>query len=128
MNIVVKNIMPPTKIFCFRPLKQFVNQITLLCDGKCQHNAAKTILPQLIVAYLLNRRFWHDLFHSIGHVCGWNYKLQKVLGLEGLNTEICEQVNSFLQCIKYTGSHHILNKEKTAKLLKITTVAVAGHF
>ena len=91
--------------------------------------------------FFLNTRFWHDLFHSIGHVCGCNYKSRRVIGLEGLNTEICEQVNSFLQCIKYTGSHlsqehfcfflqfflYLLNKEKSAKLQKLTTVAVAGH-
>ena len=89
----------------------------------------------------MNSRFWHDLFHSIGHVCGCNYKSRRVMGLEALNTEICEQVNSFLQCIKYTGSHlsqdhfclflqfflYLLNKEKTAKLQKLTTVAVADH-
>ena len=94
------------------------------------------------LAFFLNTRFWHDLFHSIRHLCGCNYKSRRVLGLEALNTEICEQVNSFLQCIKYTGSHlshdyfcffiqfflYLLNKEKTAKLQKLTTVAVAGHF
>ena len=42
-----------TKIFHYRLSKQFVNQITLLCDGKCHCNAAKTVLRQLIVAYLL---------------------------------------------------------------------------
>ena len=26
-------------------------------------------------------------------------------GMDGINTEICEQFNGFLQCIKYTGSH-----------------------
>ena len=47
-----------------------------------------------------NTRFWHDLFHFVGHVCGINFKSGRVLGFEGVNTEICEQVNSFLQCIK----------------------------
>ena len=63
--------------------------------------------------YCLNRepelfkstRFWHDLFNFIGHLCGINFKSGRILGQEGVNTEICEQVNSFLQCIKYTGSH-----------------------
>ena len=63
--------------------------------------------------YCLNRepelfkltRFWHDLFHSIPHKCGPNFKSGRVYGLEGVNTEICEQVNSFLQCVKYTASH-----------------------
>ena len=76
-----------------------------------------------------NTRFWHDLFHSIGHLCGINFKSGRVQGLEGVNTEICEQVNSFLQCIKYTASHlsqdhfifflqfflYLMNKDKTQK-------------
>ena len=63
--------------------------------------------------YCLNRepelfkstRFWHDLFHFMGHLCGINFKSGRILGQEGVNTEICEQVNSFLQCIQYTGPH-----------------------
>ena len=81
------------------------------------------------------------LFHSIGHVCGINFKSGCVRGLEGVNTEICEQWNSFLQCIKYTGSHLIQdhfsfllqffialqNREKTEKFRKQASIAVAGH-
>ena len=49
-----KKYMSLTKISSYRLSKQFVNQITLLCDGKCHCNAAKTVLRQLIVAYHLN--------------------------------------------------------------------------
>ena len=87
-----------------------------------------------------NTRFWHDLFHFIGHLCGVNFKSGRVLGLEGVNTEICEQVNSFLQCIKYTGPHlsqdHftffpqfflcLMNREKTKNYKKQVSIAVAG--
>ena len=63
--------------------------------------------------YCLNRepdffketRFWHDIFHSFPHKCGNNFRSARILNLEGVNTEICEQWNSFLQCIKYTSSH-----------------------
>ena len=55
--------------------------------------------------FFKNTRFWHDLFHSIGHKCGFNFKSGRIAGLEGINSEICEQVNSFLQCIKFTASH-----------------------
>ena len=88
-----------------------------------------------------NTRFWHDLFHFIGHVCGINFKSGRVLGLEGVNTEICEQVNSFLQCIKYTGSHlsqehftffvqfflYLMNKEKTKTFHQQAALIVAGQ-
>lgn len=88
-----------------------------------------------------NTRFWHDLFHALGHVCGPNFKSGRVVGLEGVNSEICEQVNAFLQCVKFTASHlsqdhfifflqfflYILNQEKTKKFRQQASVAVAGH-
>ena len=99
--------------------------------------------------YCLNRepeffkhtRFWHDLFHSIGHKCGLNFKSGRIHGMAGINSEICEQVNSFLQCIKYTGSHlsqehfiffvqfflHLMNEEKTNKFRSQANIAIAGH-
>lgn len=84
-----------------------------------------------------NTRFWHDLFHALGHLCGWNFKSGRVVGLESINTEICEQVNSYLQCIKYTGSHlsqehfmfftqfflYMLNCNKTELYRKQATIA-----
>ena len=56
------------------------------------------------------------------------------------NTEICEQVNSYLQCVKYTASHlsqqhfvfflqfflYLLNKDKPEKFKRQASVAVAG--
>ena len=91
--------------------------------------------------FFLHTRFWHDLFHAFGHKCGINFKSSRISGLEGLNTEICEQVNSFLQCIKYTASHlsqehfsfflqfflYLLNKDKTARQKELSSVAVAGQ-
>ena len=91
--------------------------------------------------FFKNTRFWHDLFHSLGHTCGINFKSGRVCGLEGINSEICEQVNSFLQCIKYTGSHlsqehfmffvqfflHLMNTEKTKAFQRKATIAVAGQ-
>ena len=88
-----------------------------------------------------NTRFWHDLFHFIGHLCGINFKSGRILGLEGVNTETCEQVNSFLQCIKYTGSHlsqdhftfflqfflYLMNKDKTKSFQKLAGIAIAGQ-
>ena len=97
--------------------------------------------------YALNRalelfrftRFWHDLFHAIGQKCGMNFKSSRVDGLEGINTEIFEQVNSYLQCIKFIGSHlsqehfmfftqfffYLLNKDKTKKYNWMKAVAAA---
>ena len=78
---------------------------------------------------------------KIGHICGINFKSTKVEGLDGVNSEICEQVNSYLQCIKYTGSHlsqehfvfflqfflYLLNKEKTERQREMAKIALAGH-
>ena len=57
----------------------------------------------------------------------------------GINSEICEQFNSYLQCIKCTGSHlsqsHFMffvqffiyqwNREKSAKFQNIVRIAMA---
>ena len=89
---------------------------------------------------LKNTRFWHDLFHFIGHLCGVNFTSGRVLGLEGVNTEICEKVNPFLQCIKCTEAHlsqdHftfflqfflcLMNREKTKTYKKQASIAVTG--
>ena len=99
--------------------------------------------------YYLNRepeffkhtQFWHDLFHLVGHVCGINFKSGGVLGLKGVHSEICEQVNSYLQCIKFTATHlsqehfaffvqfflYLMNKEKTKDFQRQATITVAGQ-
>ncbi len=98
--------------------------------------------------YCLNRepaffkwmRVWHDLFHGCNHFCVPCFKSTRVLGLTDANSEICEQFNSYLQSIKFTGSHlsqpHFMlftqfmvflwNKEKTKKFNEIKAVAFAG--
>ena len=88
--------------------------------------------------YLRRQGSGMTLFHAIGHKCGICFKSGRVCGLEGINTEICEQVNAFLQCIKYTAAHlsqehftflkfflYILNKEKTKTYTKQAAIAVA---
>lgn len=99
--------------------------------------------------YCLNRvpdfvrdtRFWHDVFHGVSHVCGDNFKSRRIANFTGFNTEICEQFNSFLQCIKYTGTHmsqahfcffvqfmiYIWNTRKTKAFQKKIELALAGN-
>ena len=58
--------------------------------------------------YCLNResgyykdvRFFHDIFHSYAHKCSCAFKSRRLQGIESVNPEICEQFNSFIQCIK----------------------------
>ena len=91
--------------------------------------------------FFRNTRFWHDLFHGATHfACGDNFKSGAVKGLEGINTEICEQTNSYLQCLKYTASHlhqehfmffmqfflHLWNEDKTLKFQQQAAIALAG--
>ena len=90
--------------------------------------------------YFLSTRFFHDIFHGFPHKCGNCFKAHRVCGLAGLDTEICEQFNSYLGCIKYTGSHlsqeHMMlltqfmvmlwNREKTKRMNNKANVALAG--
>ena len=82
--------------------------------------------------YFLETRFWHDLFHSFTHTCGKCFKSSRICGLAGVNSKICEQFSSYLQCIKYAASHlsqshfmffvqffiYLWNCEKTTKISK----------
>ena len=98
--------------------------------------------------YALNRepaffkwmRVWHDLFHGCNHICVPCFKSTRVLGLKHINSEICEQFNSYLQSIKYTGSHlsqtnfmlfsqfmvFAWNREKTRRFKQLVSVAFRG--
>ena len=58
--------------------------------------------------YCLNResgyykdvRFFHDIFHGYTHKCSCAFRSSRLQGFESVNSEICEQFNSFLQNIK----------------------------
>ena len=90
--------------------------------------------------YFRETRFFHDIFHSFPHVCGPNFRSVRLSSLDGVNTEICEQWNSFLQCIKYTASHlsqsHMVffmqfmiflqNKRKTHRFQNQARIAMEG--
>ena len=98
--------------------------------------------------YALNRepsffketRFYHDIFHSFTHKCPVSFRSSRIRDLESVDSEICEQFNSFLQNIKYTCSHftqshycfflqlmiHFWNK-KTQTIKSKLRVAVLGN-
>ncbi|XP_066924458.1 uncharacterized protein [Clytia hemisphaerica] len=54
--------------------------------------------------YFSNTRFFHDLFHRYGHNCSPMYSTKSLIGMT-YNTSICEQFNSFLQCVKASCKH-----------------------
>ena len=56
-------------------------------------------------SYSRNIRFWHDVFHGLSHKCPFVYSFKRMGDSLNVNTEICEQFNSYIQCIKFTGSH-----------------------
>ena len=94
-----------------------------------------------IPAFIHHTRFWHDVFHGVTHVCGDNFKSRRLDHFVGINTEICEQFNSFIQCIKYTGTHlsqshfcffmqfmiYVWNNRKTKVFTKKLDLVLAGN-
>jgi len=91
--------------------------------------------------YFAKTRFFHDIFHGYSHKCSQIFKSNRLLGLNGINSSICEQFNSFIQCIKsscklMTQEHYTFylqffikqwnNQRKESYLKKITTI-IAGH-
>ena len=91
-------------------------------------------------AFFKGTRFWHDIFHGYTHKCAKSFNSSRLTNLLMVNSEICEQFNSFIQCIQYTGTHltqshfcffmqffiHIWNGEKTKSFMKKRDVALAG--
>jgi hypothetical protein len=91
--------------------------------------------------YCKNIRFWHDLFHSFTHKgCGHVFKSKRVHDLLGVNSEVCEQFNAYIQCVKYTACKmtksnfmlyvqfmvYLWNLRKTANYQNMYNIAVAG--
>ena len=122
----------------FCPLFKFMEEPPeeIFYDFACQlHSYSLNREPE----FFKKVRFWHDFFHSFSHKCGDSFKHKRVEGLE-TDTEICEQFNSFMQSVKFTGSHlsqqHfvllvqyficIWNKQKTQRFKAMAQVALAG--
>jgi len=91
--------------------------------------------------YYENTRFFHDIFHGYRHKCSSIFKSNRILGFKGINTSICEQFNSYIQCIKascklMTQEHytfylqffiHQWNNKKKESFLKNLKTAIAGY-
>ena len=60
--------------------------------------------------YWKNTRFFHDTFHGFSHSCPAVYKSSRLMLLQKVNTEICEQTNAFLQRIKYSARAMSMSK------------------
>lgn len=50
--------------------------------------------------YFANTRFFHDVFHGYTHKCSQVFKSNRLRHYDQINSSICEQFNSFLQCVK----------------------------
>ena len=89
--------------------------------------------------YFGNTKFYHDIFHGLSHSCSRAYNSKVLSGVRGVNTSICEQFNSYLQCIKASAKHmsqvnvmffaqytiHIWNKSKKKSFEKKLLFATA---
>ncbi len=53
--------------------------------------------------FFQNTRIYYDVFHSYNYTCSPVYRTSHVQGLEGVNTSICEQLNSYLQKVKVSA-------------------------
>ena len=70
------------------------------CDNSC-----------ILEEYALNRepkfyrqcRFYHDVFHGYHHKCPYSYNSRRVPSLSQVNSEICEQFNSYIKKIKLSA-------------------------
>ena len=89
--------------------------------------------------YFRSTKFYRDIFHGFSHSCFPAYNSKFLSGVRGVNTSICEQFNSYLQCIKASAKHmskvnfmffgqcmiHIWNKSKKKSFEKKRLFATA---
>lgn len=90
--------------------------------------------------FFKNTRVFHDIFHGYTHKCAKTYKSSRLISLESVNSEICEQFNSFIQCIKRSATqmsqeHFVFylqffidewNRRKENRYKRRLTVALLG--
>ena len=90
--------------------------------------------------FFKNTRFYHDIFHGYTHNCSPVYSSKGLRGLESVNTSICEQFNSYLQCIKSSAKQmsqehfmfftqfmvNIWNKKKKQTFTNKLKIALSG--
>ncbi|XP_052769865.1 uncharacterized protein LOC128209731 [Mya arenaria] len=90
--------------------------------------------------YYKNVRFFHDIFHGYSHKCSTSFRSSRLQGFESVNSEICEQFNSFIQILKksarqMTQSHfcfylqffiHEWNRRKRVAYKRKISTALAG--
>ena len=55
-------------------------------------------IGKLIFTRMLD--LFHDIFHGFSHNCSKAFRSSRLQGFESINSEIFEQFNSFIQCIK----------------------------
>ena len=91
--------------------------------------------------YYKNVRFFHDIFHGYAHKCSTAFRSSRLQGFESVNTEICEQFNSFIQHIKKSARQmsqthfcfylqfflHQWNKKKTVSSEKEASGSFVWH-
>jgi len=59
--------------------------------------------------YFKSTRMFHDIFHGFSHKCSPLYGSKRLSEFDGVNSSICEQFNSYLQCVKASARH--MNQE-----------------
>ena len=53
-----------------------------------------------VSAFLENYTFFQDIFDGCTHKCSDIFQSNRLLGFKGLNTSVCKQFDSLIQCIK----------------------------
>ena len=50
--------------------------------------------------FFKNTKFFHDVFHGFAHKCPDNFRSSRLSQYKHIDSEICEQFNSFVQSLK----------------------------
>ena len=92
------------------------------------------------VGYFKNTQFFYDIFHGYNYTCSNIYNSKNLIHLNSVNPSICEQFNSYLQCIKSSAKQmsqeHFMfflqcmiglwNEKKKNSFMKKLNIALSG--
>ena len=90
--------------------------------------------------YFKNKQFFYDIFHGYNHTCSKIYSSKNLIHLNSVNSSICEQFNSYLQCIKSSAKQmsqehfmfflqymiRLWNEKKKKSFMKKLNIALSG--
>ena len=109
----------------------------IYCDFAC---SLEEYCMNREAGYFKDTQFFYDIFHGYNHTCSKIYSSKNLIHLNSVNSSICKQFNSYLQCIKSFAKQmsqeyfmfflqymiRLWNEKKKKSFVKKLNIALSG--